>query len=53
MLTPARANHPVQRRAQARLRPLRKHHPALINSGLAMAAVTTTSLIGVVVLRKR
>jgi hypothetical protein len=27
--------------------------PGLINSGLAMAAVTTTSLIGVIVLRKR
>jgi hypothetical protein len=27
--------------------------PGLINSGLAMAAITTTSLIGVIVLRKR
>jgi len=27
--------------------------PGLINSGLAMAAVTTTSLIGVIVFRKR
>jgi hypothetical protein len=27
--------------------------PGLINSGLAIAAVTTTSLIGVIVLRKR